>query len=353
MIALLVKATTVNMDIRLFMIIVADILLIIAYILWELIFKPILRKDDKTFDVTHIVMCIVVMILVPLIGPMFFLISEVLHLTILRQEVDLNDVVFSKDRVRTHQRGNVDVERDTVPLEEALNVNDTGSLRDLMMNVIRGDVKKSLASISMALNSEDSETSHYAASVLRDEINDFNTNVQKIYKEVFSGQEDSLDYAVMLIEYMQPILEQNIFSPLEQRSYIDMMDEATRFLYEEGDKDVKPEYLVWVTQLLCSVQDYQKADYWCAVMRRKYPDELGTYTCQMKLYYELGDKERFFDTIDRLKSSKVVIDKATLEQIRIFSGLNKPAEKATVEENVVKEATVEEVSVEKESIESK
>lgn len=36
----------------------------------------------------------------------------------------------------------------------------------------------------MALNSEDSETSHYAASVLRDELNDFRSNVQKMYTQM-------------------------------------------------------------------------------------------------------------------------------------------------------------------------
>ena len=57
------------------------------------------------------------------------------------------------------------------PLEESLAVSDKRNMRMLMLNVIRGDMQKSLESITMALNSEDSETSHYAASVLRDELN--------------------------------------------------------------------------------------------------------------------------------------------------------------------------------------
>lgn len=53
------------------------------------------------------------------------------------------------------------------PLEESLAVSDKRNMRMLMLNVIRGDMQKSLESITMALNSEDSETSHYAASVLQ------------------------------------------------------------------------------------------------------------------------------------------------------------------------------------------
>lgn len=65
------------------------------------------------------------------------------------------------------------------PLEESLAVSDKRNMRMLMLNVIRGDMQKSLESITMALNSEDSETSHYAASVLRDELNDFGPMCRK------------------------------------------------------------------------------------------------------------------------------------------------------------------------------
>ena len=50
-----------------------------------------------------------------------------------------------------------------------------------MMNVVRGDVEESLASIALALNSDDSETSHYAATVLRDVLNDFRAHTQELF----------------------------------------------------------------------------------------------------------------------------------------------------------------------------
>ena len=77
------------------------------------------------------------------------------------------------------------------PLEESLAVSDKRNMRMLMLNVIRGDMQKSLESITMALNSEDSETSHYAASVLRDELNDFRGPMcQKMYNADAAGNRD-------------------------------------------------------------------------------------------------------------------------------------------------------------------
>ena len=53
--------------------------------------------------------------------------------------------------------------RNVVPLEEAIRISDKKNKRALLLNVIKGDVQESLASISLALNNEDSEVAHYAA----------------------------------------------------------------------------------------------------------------------------------------------------------------------------------------------
>lgn len=97
------------------------------------------------------------------------------------QGMDLSDVVFSKDRKENFLRPDEEMERNMVSLEEALEVTDKKSLRTLMLNVIRGDYRNSLAAINLALNSEDSETAHYAASVLQDVLNDFRSKVQTDY----------------------------------------------------------------------------------------------------------------------------------------------------------------------------
>ena len=127
----------------------------------------------------------------------------------------MEDVIFSKDRVQTHLKADEERERNMAPLEEALAVSDKRNLRMLMLNVIRGDMQKSLESITMALNSEDSETSHYAASVLRDELNDFRANVQKMYTQMQQEAEGETDYEEMLIDYMNRVLRQRFLLLLQ------------------------------------------------------------------------------------------------------------------------------------------
>ena len=68
----------------------------------------------------------------------------------------------------------------TSPSRMLLKITDKNSLRTFIMNVIRGGLTQiRLSSIALALNSEDSETAHYAASVLQDVLSEFRSNVQE------------------------------------------------------------------------------------------------------------------------------------------------------------------------------
>ncbi len=185
--------------------------------------------------------------------------------------------------------------------------------------MVRGDVKNSLASIALALNSEDTETSHYAASVLRDELNDFRQKSQELYNAIKQDGEQSAGYASILIEYMNSVLAQDVFHDMEQHTYVKMMEEAAGFLYMKDKEKLTPEYMEWICLRLLGIKEYKDMELWCDRSRELYPRELSTYTCQLKLYFTIEDKVKFFDVLNRLRQSDIVIDKETLELIRIFS----------------------------------
>ena len=69
--------------------------------------------------------------------------------------------------MKNNVRAEEERESNLVSLEEAIEITNDTELRSLMMNVVRGDIQQFLSSISLALNSEDTETAHYAASVLQ------------------------------------------------------------------------------------------------------------------------------------------------------------------------------------------
>ena len=259
-----------------------------------------------------------VMILCPVIGPAFFFMGHLFYLVVFWKEVDLADVIFSKDRVKTHMKADEERERDIVPLEEAILVNEKKDLRMVMMNVIKEDIRNCLASITLALDSEDSEASHYAAAVLSDELNKFRIYVQRLWKQMGEEEAGLTDCEEMLLDYMDNILRQRIFSTHEQRKFVDILAGAAESLYgkEEGKLTLGRYEEVCLRTL--EVKDYENCEKWCGRMAERFPEELPSYTCRLKLYFARQNKAAFFQVLTDLKKSNVVIDSETLELIRIF-----------------------------------
>lgn len=274
---------------------------------------PVLHDNRRAYVIRF-----VVMLLCPVVGPLFFLGSHLIFFLFFRREVDLEDVIFSKEKTRQHLKADEERERNIVPVEEALVVSDQKNLRGLMLNVLRGDIQESLEAITLALDSEDSETSHYAASVLRDELNEFRTYVQKLYGGMKNEEEDETDCEEMLISYMNGVLKQKVFTGVEQSRFVEMMDEAAQELYRKNPAKMTPAYYEAVILRSLELKLFEQAELWCQRLEEAYPDQLTAYSCRMKLYYTKGDREQFFEVLDQLKKSDIVIDSETLEFIRIF-----------------------------------
>lgn len=260
----------------------------------------------------------IVMLLCPVAGPLFLLGAYGFYRLFMSQEMDLEDVIFSKDRVQTVLHPDEDMERNMVSIEEALAVTDKDNLRNLMLNVVKGGHQNLLGSISLALDGEDSETAHYAASVLQDALNDFRVHVQKAYQECTKEDEKQADNCQNLIEYMNPVLEQGVFTGMEQKSMVYQMEALGEILYGTYKERMNSDIFEMISLRLLEIPDYEECKKWCLRAMEMYPGVLSSYTCELKLYFSMNDKEAFFHVMEALRQSNIIIDNETLEMIRTF-----------------------------------
>lgn len=313
-------------DERIFLIVLAvNLVLSLVYLLVGILFLVPAHAAAKEEDAEILydnrrtyLLRFLVMILCPVIGPAFFFMGHLFYLVVFWKEVDLADVIFSKDRVKTHMKADEERERDIVPLEEAILVNEKKDLRMVMMNVIKEDIRNCLASITLALDSEDSEASHYAAAVLSDELNKFRIYVQRLWKQMGEEEAGQTDCEEMLLDYMDNILRQRIFSTHEQRKFVDILAGAAESLYGKAEDKLTLGRYEEVCLRTLEVKDYENCEKWCGRMAERFPEELPSYTCRLKLYFARQNKAAFFQVLADLKKSNVVIDNETLELVRIF-----------------------------------
>ena len=86
---------------------------------------------------------------------------------------------MQKKRHVSRVKADEERERNIVPIEEAISISDQEKKRENMLNVLLGETDNSLASISVALDSDDSEVAHYAASFLQSKMDEFREHVRQ------------------------------------------------------------------------------------------------------------------------------------------------------------------------------
>lgn len=303
------------------LILVINLFVAILYLIFGII-EVTARKKDET-EILHdnrrtYLLRFLIMVFCPVIGPLFLFLAWLLYRTIFRFRVDLSDVTFSKDQVQTQVKADEERERNLIPVEEAVFVNDKRSQRMAMMNIIKGDMQGSLSSIALALNSEDSETAHYAASALSDILNEFRQEVHKRNQYIQEEEPDETGCEEKLLDYMDVVLKQGVFTNVEQERFVHIMENAAENLYEKNSGKFTESRYESICLRLLETGDFENSEKWCMRLLEQFPDSLPSFTCRLKLYFTMKNREAFLQVLGDLKRSEVVIDSETLEMIRIF-----------------------------------
>lgn len=295
---------------------VLNLLVVAVYLIVMLLHSKTMKRSS--------VLKAIVMLICPVAAPFCFLIAYLFWI-LSRQSVDLEDVIFSKERVATYNVPEEHKEMNVVSMEDALVVSDRENLRNLMMNVVGNDTGDSLAVIRKGLRANDSETAHYAASVLQEKLGVYRRYVQDAFlalKNAEAKTKEDIDnraaQSADLLEYMIPMLKRDVFGEMEKKEFVRKLDALGEFLTASDKKWLDIYTCDDVFHIALDADEDTIAEKWCGRLIETYPDSQSAYACRLHLYYKQGRREEFRETMDELKKSEVVVDAQLLEWIRIF-----------------------------------
>lgn len=308
---------------REFLILLLVNLIVVALYLLLVLILRLLRGKERSRS------CLLkagIMLLCPLVGAALMVFGWLFYRVLYWREVQLADVLFSKERIKPQMPVEEQRESNIAPVEEAVAVMGQNDLRDMMLNVVRGNVRASASAIAMALESDDSEASHYAATALQSLLDEFRTSVQKNYERITEEQaEDTpeenavrMELAVETVELMAEFLKHRLLTEGEHRRYAALMDDLCERLLEGAPERLTVSHYEAVSMQLLEVKDFETCRKWCLRAYAAYPEKLEPYACQLKLYFMSGEREKFFRVLRELRFSDIAIDKETLELMRVF-----------------------------------
>lgn len=260
-----------------------------------------------------------VIFLTPPIGCVVLVLAHGLYQILFDRGIDREAVSFSKERVKIYTLPEEERELNIVPVNETLAVSDKGMQRSLILNVLKDYSEQSLATISNALGSQDSEVSHYAASALMDAISDFRATAQNLLYAI-EKNEDDIEVKVVCFQYINNALLKDFLPEVERKSYIYALNEVLRKMFYQDKEKVEPEFYETMVYYLLQLQDFTAAHIWCEQLAEYHRHTLSYYKAMLRLFYEEKNTSLFFDIVEKLKKSDVKIDGETLDLIRTLQG---------------------------------
>ena len=117
---------------------------------------------------------------------------------------------------------------------------------------------------------------------------------------------------------MNHMLRQNVFTKIEQIDYVAQMEQLCEMLFQNARSSLTGECYEALIGRVMGLKEYEKAELWGNRFFEQYPRLLNPYKLRLKLYFETGNKEKFFEVFSQLKESSVAVDNKTLELIRMI-----------------------------------
>lgn len=257
----------------------------------------------------------------PIVGILFLGCGEFIHFLgqrLQKKEINPDDLSFRKKTVKALEEADISKDLNKVPIEEALLMSGKEGRRNAFLDFLkREDFEESMPLIRKAVESEDTEVSHYAASFLSDTLAKYK-NRELEYREAMN-KEPGLESRKRYVTFMEELLSKDIFSRMEFRQYAAFFCESAESLYAESPQELSSHTLSMLVDLWRQLGDKEKADQWVAHARERCGEDLECFKLCAREYYRAGERDAFFRLLNDMKDAPLPLDYEALGWIRFFS----------------------------------
>nr|WP_295279605.1 hypothetical protein [uncultured Blautia sp.] len=137
------------------------------------------------------------------------------------EKLRVNEEIY-KNMFQTREEN----DRDVVPLEEALLLNDPGKRRELIMNILNDDPGEYVELLKQARMNEDVEVVHYAITAMVELSKEYDYRQQKIEKKYMDAPDDPAvleEYCDFLKEYLSQGFTEKQMEQIQRKQYTQLL----------------------------------------------------------------------------------------------------------------------------------
>lgn len=274
---------------------------VLAVVLWS-------RKRKFSLRFSHVVW----MLLLPFFGPATFILLIASH-----GNTAPDGEWFKRNKEKYQRIVNVHpAATQTVPLEEALLINDPQKRRALMMNMLRSDPRKYLDVLLIARFNEDPETAHYATATLLELQHQMQLEMQRYQASLKSHPEDyetRTAYIKLMNEYCQSGLLEGQLLRRQRFTLKSALEECIQ-------KAKTPELFSMAVQNELALLQGGEAQAYAEKMLALWPDDERSWLEMMRVCAQTRDRDRMRAILKQMEEQPIDWSLACREKLQYWTG---------------------------------
>ena len=281
----------------------------------------------------HLIICIVIFLLmkqgkikssmvvypavvfVPICGLVLLVIEEyrVRNTTQKERQVGVESFKISDIRYKRIEVDDDSNETITVPLEEAISVNNASVRRKLMMDILHRNPEEYIELLQMTRTADDTELTHYATTTMMEIQNKYELEIHKLSEEIKENPKELQvlkKYRKVLLKY----IDSGLISGKILEIYRAQLDDILRKLCE-----MLPENRVYFQDYIrnqIALGKNDNIDGQIMDMINRWPDEVQVYQIYVEFLWKSNRGDEIPGVLNRLKEGNVYLSsegKAWLE----------------------------------------
>jgi len=261
-----------------------------------------------------------IVLFLPVAGLLFFAVSAILNRIPNRSDSIVDSYLkYIREKKHVYYEEAIDFEKEinTVPLEDSLNFSDNKSKRAYLIYILKKDIASHIKGLQRALKSQDTETSHYAASALVEIKKQFEILLINSY-ENYKNNKDDISVIQEYINTLKKYLKSGLTDKVDYYNYL---EKYSFVLAELLSRHITNE-TYFMDKINCDLElrDYKSAEDFSRRFFEYFPNSEKPYLALLKLYYLARDVKSFINLTKVLKCKKIGLTEYGESVIKFWEG---------------------------------
>ena len=259
-----------------------------------------------------------ILVFVPVFGFGIWIVEEISKRrnTNAKASVDLTEFKIKDVKYRRIHMEQGENQKITVPLEEAILINDKEVRHKLMLEILNKNPVDHIDLLQNTKLSDDVELTHYATTSIMEIQSEFELNLQKLSEQNRRNPQD-----IRLLEEYKDELKRYVESDLISGNVLMIYREQLVAVLQELlelEPEKKENHRDFVDNQL-EMKQYVGIERHLAWMKEKWQQEAFVYQLYVKYYFSVGQGKRIAEVLKEMKHNNIYLTKQQKEWFRFWS----------------------------------